>query len=322
MISRRKFTQGLLGATGLTMAGNRFAGASAQEQDDAEKSVKAVVLGSAQDGGLPHIGCRKAHCEAARTNPSLRRRSPCVALLDEAAQQSYCLDAGPDFHEQLADLPNWGERGRPVEGIFLTHAHIGHYTGLMHLGREALGAKEVPVYCSKQMADFLTNNGPWSLLVKLKNIAINVIEPGETIKLNDRLSIRPLAVDHRAEYTDTFAFIAQGPKHSLLYLPDIDRWDGMEPSIETLVTSVDIALLDGSFYSNDELPHRNLAEIPHPRVTDSMQRLQKIVDAGSSRVIFTHLNHSNMLLDENGKLLNELRKRGYDIAEDGMELEL
>ena len=172
------------------------------------------------------------------------------------------------------------------------------------------------------MADFLTNNGPWSLLVKLKNIVLNIIEPGQTIKLNDRISIRPLSVIHRGEYTDTLAFIVNGPKRSLLYLPDIDRWEGMEPSIERLVESVDIALLDGTFYSDDELPHRNLAEIPHPRITDSMQRLQAIVDKGASHVVFTHLNHSNQLLDEDGRYAMQLRNRGFDIAFDGMEFQL
>ena len=131
----------------MTLAGSGPTSAAVgQTQDQKHGSVKAVVLGSAQDGGVPHIGCRKEHCEAARANPALRRRSPCVALLDSSSRQAFVLDAGPDFHEQLADLPpDWGERGRPVDGIFLTHAHIGHYTGLMHLGREALGAKEVPV---------------------------------------------------------------------------------------------------------------------------------------------------------------------------------
>eukprot|EP00957_Ditylum_brightwellii_P156501 11911053-Ditylum_brightwellii.AAC.1 len=62
------------------------------------------------------------------------------------------------------------------DGIFLTHAHIGHYTGLMYLGREALGAVDVPVYAMPRMRSFLKNNGPWSQLVSLGNINIQNLE--------------------------------------------------------------------------------------------------------------------------------------------------
>ena len=288
-----------------------------------ESVVEAVVLGSAQDGGVPHAGCYKDHCEAARNNPNLRRRSPSVALIDHGEKKIFVLDAGPDFDEQLEDLPQEYRKGRnPVDGIFLTHGHIGHYTGLMFLSRPIMATEKLPVYCSASMAGFLRTNGPWSLAVELGNIELIVVKPWEPIKLTPNLTITPVPVPHRNEITDTLAFIANGPKQSLLYMPDIDRWEKLETPVEKLVQQVDYSLLDASFYSPDELPGRDMSKIPHPLVVDTMNRLQQIVTDGLAKVIFIHLNHSNLLLDADGVKLKELRERGFEIADDGMTIAL
>ena len=285
--------------------------------------VEAVVLGSSQDGGVPHAGCRCVHCEAARKDASLRRRSPCLGLLDHANKKAFMIDAGPDFPRQLEDLPGeWREPGLPLAGIILSHAHIGHYAGLVHLGREVLGTVKVPVWCSAQMADFLRKNGPWSQLVELGNIELKVFEAGRKFELTRKIAIEPLKVPHRAEYTDTHFFVAEGPKGRLLYLTDIDRWEKLEPPIEELIKSVDVALLDGTFYSAEELPGRDMTKIPHPPVVETTARLADIAAAGRTRIVFTHLNHSNLLLDADGEKLRELREKGFDVAQEGQSFEL
>ncbi len=81
-------------------------------------------------------------------------------------------------------------------------------------------------------------------------------------------------------------------------------------------------MLDGTFYSADELPGRDMSEIPHPLITETVSRLESIVEKGETRIIFTHLNHSNLVLDADGHLLRDLRERGFDVAEDGMEFTL
>jgi pyrroloquinoline quinone biosynthesis protein B len=298
-------------------------GFSTAEIPGGGSDVSAVVLGSGQDGGVPHAGCFKDHCQAARADLKLRRRSPSVALIDHQEQKIFVLDAGPDFDEQLEDLPQAWKKGRnPVDGIFLTHAHVGHYTGLLYLGRAIMATDKLPVYCSAQMADFLRTNGPWSLAVELGNIELHILEPGKKLKLTEQLSITPILVPHRNEFTDTFAFVVDGPEQSLLYLPDVDRWDQMDRSIESLVQTVDIALLDATFYSSDELPGRDMSKIPHPPIVQTMDRLQQLVTDRLAKVLFIHLNHSNLLLDSDGEKLKELRQRGYDIAEDGLTIPL
>ncbi len=321
--NRRQLLLGMAGSAGVLALEGLDAATLGEPQPAPADGVRGVILGTAQDGGVPHAGCRKAHCEAARSNPQLRRRSPCLALLDGKRKQSFVIDAGPDFPAQLYDLPaTWARDRNPVDGIFLTHAHVGHYVGLMHLGRAVMNSSRVPVYCSQQMAAFLRTNGPWSLLVKLGNIELHPISPGTKIRLTPGLVLEPLSVPHRAEFTDTFAYLVTGPSRSLLFLPDIDRWQQLQPPIDQLIERVHIALLDGTFYSSAELPGRDMSKIPHPPVAETADLLQKIAARGDRKIIFIHLNHSNPLLDEDRRLLSELRGRGFDIAEEGMQFDL
>jgi pyrroloquinoline quinone biosynthesis protein B len=172
------------------------------------------------------------------------------------------------------------------------------------------------------MAAFLSDNGPWSLLVELGNIALRPLAAGQPVRLSPHLSVTPFSVPHRAEYTDTLAFVVTGPSCKLLFLPDIDRWESLQPPIERLVQEVDVSLIDGSFYSAEELPGRDMSKIPHPPISETIERLQKVADRGDRQLVFIHLNHSNLLLDADGKRLAALRARGYERGEEGMRFPL
>jgi pyrroloquinoline quinone biosynthesis protein B len=286
----------------------------------ASPAVRAVVLGTAQDGGVPHIGCTQPLCVRARRDPSKRVRVACLGLIDDRAGERFLIDATPDLPSQLDSL-NQGrrvaDRRRPVDGILLTHAHVGHYAGLMYLGREALGARAVPVYATPRMASFLRSNGPWSQLVSLGQVELREVEPGRETALTPSLAVTPLRVPHRDELSDTVAYVVRGPGRMVLYVPDIDKWEKWERRLEDEVAKVDIALLDGTFFSADELPGRSPAEVPHPTVGETMARLGAL----SSRVAFIHLNHTNRLLWDTAAQ-RALRRRGFSIAEDGRVLSL
>ncbi len=274
--------------------------------------VEALLLGSAQDGGVPQAGCRCATCEGARRDPSGRRLVACLALIDRRAGASWLIDATPDFPRQL-DLLAARAPGCPLAGIIITHAHIGHYTGLIHLGREVMGAAGTPLYVTAAMARFLTANGPWSQLVALGNVALRELAPGAPLALSPGLTITPVPVPHRAEFSDTVAILAQGPRWRLFYCPDIDRWERWDRALPKLLRPDDLALLDGTFYSGDELPGRDMAEIPHPPVRETVALL-----AGSGLGAgFIHLNHSNPLLRE-GPELAWLAGQGHWVGREGM----
>jgi pyrroloquinoline quinone biosynthesis protein B len=253
-------------------------------------TVEAILLGTAQDGGLPQAGCDCPHCRAARSDPTQRRWVACLGLVDRAIRQSWLLDATPDIRKQLHALNEFAP-DCPLAGIALTHAHAGHYAGLFHLGREAWNTQGLPLYASPRMAGFLRANAPWSQLVALGNVALRPLAPGQELRLSPRLSLLPLAVPHRDEFSDTVAFVARGPDRRLFYCPDVDAWDGWDRDLRDFVAGVDVALLDGTFYSSAELPGRCLDEIPHPLVTDTAARLAGV----DCDVRLIHLNHTNPL---------------------------
>jgi pyrroloquinoline quinone biosynthesis protein B len=254
-------------------------------------SVEAILLGTAQDGGVPQAGCGCANCSRAWTDASLRQLAACLALVDRAGGRSWLIDATPDFREQLHALCQLAP-ACPLAGILLTHAHVGHYAGLIHLGREVMGARGMPVYATPLLAGLLRDNVPWSQLVALGNVKLCSLTPGSEIHLAPHLHLTPLLVPHRDEYANTVAFVVRGPERRLFYCPDVDAWDEWAHDLRHIVADVDVALLDGTFFNAAELPGRATSEVPHPLVTDTAARLAGV----TCDVRMIHLNHTNPLL--------------------------
>ena len=290
------------------------------EKVNPHAGVEAILLGTAQDAGLPQAGCSCPNCARARTHASHRAFTACLALVDHAARRSWLIDATPDFREQLHALDCLAP-GCPLSGILLTHAHVGHYTGLMHLGREAMNTRGLPVYATARMAAFLRGNGPWSQLVGLGNIELRPLEPGVETRLSDALGVLPVLVPHRDELSDTVAFVVRGPARRLFYCPDIDAWDAWEHDLRGFAAEMDAALLDGTFYDADELPHRDMSEIGHPPALDTAARLEGVESEGHERmerqVRLIHLNHGNPLHDEGAPQRRELARRGIEVGRFG-----
>jgi pyrroloquinoline quinone biosynthesis protein B len=277
--------------------------------------LEAVVLGVAQDGGVPHAGCRQALCVEARRDPARRVLVASLGLIDREAGKRFLVDATPDFAAQMERLG-----GRP-DGILLTHAHVGHYLGLAQLGREVLGARGVPVFCTPSMARFLRENRPWSRLVSQGNIAIREIEPGVEVALTPGLRVTAIPVPHRDEDSDTVAFLFRGPDRKVLWLPDIDKWEKWDRRLEELLADATLtAFVDGTFFSADEIPGRSIADIPHPLVPETMERVSRVINV-RGRVFFVHLNHTNRLLWEAGAA-EDLARKGFGVAREGQTVPL
>lgn len=209
-----------------------------------------------------------------------------------------------------------------LDGIFLTHAHIGHYTGLIHLGREVIGADRTPVYAMPRMQKFLEANGPWSQLVSQNNIALQKIEAGVTIQLNERITVTPFQVPHRDEFSETVGFKISGPNKTIVFLPDIDKWTRWEQKIEAVIRGCDVAFLDGTFFQNGEIPGRDMAQIPHPFVITSIQRFSALDQAERNKVHFIHFNHTNPVLQPNNAATNQIERAGMHVAVQGAIVEL
>jgi len=297
--------------------------------------VELVVLGIGQDAGAPQIGNPD---DAAWKDPSKRLWATSLALIDHENGKRYLFEATPDIRDQMQMLdkiapPN--PDGPYIDGVFLTHAHIGHYAGLMFLGRESMGAEGVPVHVMPRMGEFLASNGPWSQLVELGNIKLEALEApiefDEPTSLSETISVIEVPVPHRDEYSETVGFIIRGPQKSTFFLPDIDGWEEWESLsgddwiihtddvvIRDVVKQIDYALLDATFYDDNELPGRDMSQIPHPRVTESMD----LMDASGGenlkdKIRFIHINHTNPLRDKTSAATREIDKRGYKLAHRG-----
>jgi pyrroloquinoline quinone biosynthesis protein B len=282
---------------------------------------RVLILGSAQDGGLPHLGCLCAYCERARREPAFRRAPACLGLL---ARGAYALvDATNAFAEQLhaawlASVETVKDpRFFPPAAIVLTHAHTGHYTGLWQLDRSVLATREAPVLATPRLGAFLAAQQPWAWMLAERFITFGELTPDAPTALLDDLRVTPLVVPHRAEWdTDTVGLLIEGPTRRAFYLPDIDSWDAWERDIIEVVASVDIAILDGCFWEPFHIPG-----VPHPPIRETLDRLQPLADAGKE-IVFTHLNHSCAAVDPASAESAEIRQRGFHVAREGDVFEL
>lgn len=293
--ARRAWLAGAVVALG----GGLLRGAPAERVPD----WRLVVLGIAQDAGIPHLGCSQSLCASIHAGRRPRERVASVGLIERHSGRAYLFDATPDFVSQVHTLTG----GRPPDGIFLTHAHIGHYTGLMYLGRESIGARGVPVYATERMSAFLRDNGPWSQLVSVGNIELRRVAYDVPTRLEGGVNVTAFRVPHRDEFSDTVGYRVEGPRRKAVFIPDIDRWEKWERSLRELGEDVDLALLDGTFSSPDELgAGRRIDDVPHPL----MGRTRELLRGTRARLVFLHINHTNAALDM------------PDVARDGMEFEL
>lgn len=278
-----------------------------------------VVLGIAQDGGVPQAG---SFGDPRWDDEDEQRSVVSLGIVDPDSGMRWMIDATPDFRRQLLMLHRIsGGAPRPVvDGILLTHAHIGHYTGLMFVGKESIGAKDLPVYAMPRMKAFLEQNGPWSQLVSQSNIAIRPLATGEAVRLGAGVTVTPIVVPHRQEFSETVAFRIAGRTHSVLWMPDIDSWrelDAMGIRIEDLIASVDIAYLDGTFFANGEIPGRDMSGFPHPFISDTIARLGALPEGERRKVRFIHLNHTNPALRTGTPARRAIEEAGMAVAQEG-----
>ncbi len=291
------------------------------QNDQTHCAVSLLILGVAQDGGKPQVANPN---DPAWTNPALTRLAASLAVIDhrDESPKRWLFDATPDFKQQLQHLDRFAPTSQPIglHGIFLTHAHIGHYTGLMLLGHESAGAKGVPVYAMPKMASFLSSNGPWDQLVRLNNIELQPLSEKDAVNLAENLSVTAFKVPHRQEYSEVVGFRVAGPQRSAIYLPDIDsweQWDAWGVRIEELIEANDLLFLDATFYANGEIPGRDMSGFPHPMVSHSMQRWRDLPGAEKAKVHFIHINHTNPLHDADSVASHTVTDNGFKVAHEG-----
>ena len=293
--------------------------ASAVAQDQCKQEL--IVLGIGQDAGAPQIGNPD---DPAWRDPSKALWASSIALVDHENAKRYLFDATPNIKEQMNLLHKFAphKSGHPyLDGVFLTHAHIGHYAGLMMLGHEAMGANKVPVFAMPRMMTYLQSNGPWDQLVRYENIVLKPLENEKSTKLSSDLHVKPIIVPHRDEYSETVGFYIKALNKTAFYLPDIDSWEKWRDvhgvDIEEIVLKSDYAFLDATFFDDNELPGRDMSKIPHPRISQTMALFSGYGEEDKSRIRFIHLNHTNKARFEESEQYRKVYDQGFAIAKRG-----
>jgi pyrroloquinoline quinone biosynthesis protein B len=285
------------------------------------QSEYIYILGNTQDAGLPHIGCQHPFCEDS-FNVYEEHYTTSIAVVNSDLKKYILFEATPDITFQLNNLKkNIFDEFLLPESVYITHAHIGHYTGLMYFGREALGAKDIMVRVLPRMSNFLQNNGPWSQLVDVNNIKVKEINFGSSTKELANIDITPVQVPHRDEYSETAGYVIKGENKKALFIPDIDKWEKWDRELSQLAKEFDFLLIDATFYDSKEI-NRDISEIPHPLVTETMNLLSGLNIENRNKVYFIHMNHTNMMLDPNSKLSKLITSKGFNIARLGQKLYL
>ncbi|TJY37293.1 MBL fold metallo-hydrolase [Pontimicrobium aquaticum] len=276
-----------------------------------------TVLGIAQDAGYPHINCDNDCCKSFYDGAESKKLVSCLGLVDLNDNKKYIFDATPDFTQQTQILKtDHLDNSNIIDGVFLTHAHIGHYTGLMYLGFEALGANKVPVYAMPRMKQYLETSGPWSQLLAFKNIDIKPIQHDSVVSLNNNLKVTPFLVPHRDEYSETVGYIIEGQHKKALFIPDIDKWEKWERNIIEEVKKVDYAFVDASFFRDGELD-RDMSKIPHPFTTQTTTLFENEDLETKNKIHFIHFNHSNPTIKDSHRLKDSIMNLGFKFAKRG-----
>jgi pyrroloquinoline quinone biosynthesis protein B len=348
-VTRRQLLKNALGLAAISTARLPAEGSSRTQR--APDAPVVIVLGTAQDGGVPQANCFRGYCARVRAGEVPAPRVACLGIVDPASGERFLIDATPDFVAQIGDLITWPRDRHPtgvlrleeeVQGILLTHAHMGHYTGLLNCGREAAATTRLPVYASRSMARLLSANEPFKRLVDEERLEIHQIDVGDSLSLTANITVEPFSVVHRAELTDTLGLLISGPRRSLLYVPDADTWNGWPVPFAEWLDRADVAVLDGTFYSAEELGHRWQGEVPHPPVAETVELLaprlspaplrtvegaragrpEPVGDDERLEVWFTHLNHTNPLWEADSPERAAIREAGFGVAWQGQTWEL
>ena len=276
------------------------------------------VLGTAQDGGYPHAGCKDECCLNIWGKPLLHRFPTSIAAIDQKNKKFYLFDITPNVKEQLHLLNHYDCE---LAGVFITHAHIGHYVGLLDLGLEIMNTDKIPVYIMPRMKNFILNNQPMAQLIENDNIKLMDIQNNKAI-LFDNLSVIPFEVPHRNELSETVGFRLLSSNKSIIYLPDIDDWDTWDVELDQFVIDNDILFLDGTFYKKSEIKLRDVSKIPHPEIAETMKRLSNLSDKYKKKVHFIHLNHTNNILKDNSDAFKHVVQEGFSITKENQSFKI
>jgi pyrroloquinoline quinone biosynthesis protein B len=97
--------------------------------------------------------------------------------------------------------------------------------------------------------------------------------------------------------------------------------------LKSLFAQLDCLLLDGTFWSDDELiqlqgPGQSAREMGHIPVGGEDGTLQRLSNISTPRKMYIHINNTNPMLNEAGPEYKAVRDAGWELTEDGCNFTL
>ncbi|MFJ9895585.1 pyrroloquinoline quinone biosynthesis protein PqqB [Streptomyces sp. NPDC091280] len=279
--------------------------------------MRVVLLGTAAGGGFPQWNCACALCAAARDGKLPSRTQDCVAVTGNA-RDWWLLNASPDVRVQVAATtalrPGPGPRDTPVRGVLLTDAEPHHATGLTALR----GAADLKVYAPRPVLAALAparavldRYAPWQWADSLADGGF--VLAGGLVVTARPVGDRPPAYvppSRRPDDRWTVAYrvedLATGG--AFVYAPRVAAWT---PALDDLLETADCAVLDGTFFDADDA---GTGQLP---VTGPGGSLAALARHAGVRRIYTHLDHTNPLLDPDSTAWAPVTGAGAEVLMDG-----
>lgn len=309
--------------------------------------MRLIVLGTGAGGGCPQWNCGCENCNFARNNPESARTTDSLAIAYEQNGETCwaIVNPGVDLRHQLArhpelKPPRGGDiRATPIKSVILTDGELDHTIGLINL-REG---SELKVFASASVLDLMESAFPVRTVLKnYANLEFCRIVPGEPFLLGGSVKVIATAISGRQpKYAAVKKPATEGPSQEIsesviglkfeniaenadavAYAPQIGAWDGR---VETLLAGAEIVLVDGTFYTSDELSSMGVKagsaeEMGHLPLSGPGGILAKLEETKARVKLLTHINNTNPILRDNSPERQAVENAGVKIAVDGMNL--
>jgi pyrroloquinoline quinone biosynthesis protein B len=309
--------------------------------------MRIEILGSAAGGGFPQWNCNCENCRCIRTGHfrGKSRTQTQVAVSDDG-RTWFLLNASPDLRMQIertpALQPSRAVRDSPITGVLITSADIDQIAGLLSL-REL---QPFRIYSTASLRHILReDNSVFGMLnrvpdqacwtdVKMEvNFPLLTMDGSESGICCEVFSLekkyptyvsQERAATLNPEEASLAAMLTASSGRRIAYMPAVPAIT--EPLLRLLETA-DLVLFDGTFWSDDELIRlqgsgATARDMGHVPVSGNDGSLRALAGLQRPRKLFVHVNNTNPMLDESGAAYREVRAAGWEIAEDGWQLNL
>ncbi len=304
--------------------------------------MQVKILGSAAGGGFPQWNCACPNCHAVRGGQFRGKARPQTQVAVRTHDGPwFLLGASPDLRSQIESSPDlhpaWMRRNSPISGVVLASADLDHVLGLLLL-REL---QPLRVRATESVIKILRDeNSMFRMLNRVRGLV-----KWQTIRAGEPFTLQSLTGDGGAircsavavsSYTPAYAtqqeseeavvglILTSSSGATLGFFPQLAQ---LTPELKGLFATLDSLLLDGTFWSDDELIRLQgfgqcAQEMGHIPVGGDDGTLRQLAGLSTPRKMYIHINNTNPMLNEASAEHRAVRDAGWELAEDGCDFTL